>query len=64
MYQTAKNTILRNMASSEVDQPLSRAFSSIMDKGEAAILQTEMQTSGIGNESLYIKKTFSERFQP
>ena len=52
------------MASSEVDQPLSRAFSSIMDKGEADILQTEMQMIGIGNQSLYIKKTFSERFQP
>ena len=52
------------MASSEVDQPLSRAFSYIMDKGEADILQTEMQTSRIGNESLHIKKTFSERFQP
>ena len=49
------------MVSSEGDQPLARAFHAIMDKIEADMLQ--IAKNGIGNESSYIKDTFSERFQ-
>ena len=42
LYRTAQKhqgSILRNMASSEGDQPLARAFHTIMDKIEADVPQ-------------------------
>ena len=51
----------KNMASSEGDQLLVGTFHPIMDKIEADVLQIAKKWNW--NESLYIKDTFSERFQ-
>ena len=51
------------MASSEGDQLLAGAFHAIIDQMEANKIYLKLQRSGIGNESSYIKYTFSARFQ-
>ena len=49
------------MASPEGDQLPAEDFHTIMDK--MRLIYIKLQRSGIGNESLHIKDTFSERFQ-
>ena len=49
------------MADSEGDQILAGAFHAIMDTADANILQIAKKE--IGYEFLYIRDTFSERFQ-
>ena len=51
------------MDSSEGYQLLAGAFHVITDKIEVDILETAKKKNGIKNESLYVKDTFSERFQ-
>ena len=49
------------MANTEGDQQLAGALHAILDKIE--LIYFKLQRSGIGNESSFIKDTFSERFQ-